>query len=88
MRAIMFGSIGVLAETSDMQRLGFNDAFREAGLDWSWSPQDYRAMLRQSGGQDRIARYAAARGVSVDAPALHAAKTRHFLARLAGGVPL
>lgn len=45
-------------------------------------------MLGRSGGQDRIAAHAAALGVTVDAAALHAAKSRHFAARLAKGVPL
>ena len=33
MKAILFGSIGTLIETSDLQREAFNEAFKEAGLD-------------------------------------------------------
>ncbi len=77
-KAILFGSIGVLAETSDMQRRAFNRAFADAGLDWKWSAGDYRAMLTASGGQDRVAHYAAARGETVDAATIHAAKSAHF----------
>ena len=36
MKAILFGSIGTLIETSDLQREAFNQAFKEAGLDWYW----------------------------------------------------
>lgn len=32
-KAILFGSIGTLIETSDLQRESFNEAFKEAGLD-------------------------------------------------------
>lgn len=83
----MLGSIGVVAETSHLQRAAFNAAFAEAGLDWVWSEPAYREMLARSGGHDRIARYAAARGESVDAAALQDAKTRLFREMLAQGVP-
>lgn len=45
MRAIIFGSIGTLVETSDLQRRAFNAAFAEAGLAWVWDEAPYRAML-------------------------------------------
>ncbi|MDC1185136.1 haloacid dehalogenase, partial [Alphaproteobacteria bacterium] len=31
MKAVLFGSIGTLIETSDIQRESFNQAFKEAG---------------------------------------------------------
>ncbi|MEL7107181.1 MAG: HAD-IA family hydrolase [Pseudomonadota bacterium] len=77
-RTLLLGSIGVLAETSDLQRRAFNRAFAEAGLSWIWSKPDYADMLAQSGGQDRVARYAASRGEQVDAAAIHLAKSHHF----------
>jgi len=40
-KAILFGSIGTLIETSDLQRESFNEAFKEAGLDWYWDQEDY-----------------------------------------------
>lgn len=36
MKAILIGSIGTLADTSDMRREAFNEAFAQAGLDWTW----------------------------------------------------
>jgi beta-phosphoglucomutase-like phosphatase (HAD superfamily) len=36
LQAVIFGSIGTIAETSDIQRQAFNLAFAEAGLDWNW----------------------------------------------------
>ena len=77
-RAIIFGSIGALVETSDMQRDAFNEAFREAGLDWNWDRETYRELLRKPGGLSRIERYAADRGETVDARALHRRKTELF----------
>lgn len=77
-KAILFGSIGVLAETSDLQRRAFNRAFAEAGLDWIWTEDQYRAMLAVAGGADRVERFAAERGQSVDSAAIHASKSAHF----------
>ena len=81
-QAILFGSIGTLVETSEIQREAFNDAFREAGLDWTWNRDDYREMLHRSGGKRRIAMFAQARGDDVDAGALHARKTALFDERI------
>ncbi len=88
MKALIFGSIGTLAETSELQRDAFNRAFRAAGLDWEWTPEIYAPMLTISGGRDRIVRYAESRGESVDADALHAEKSRLFQQRLLTGIAL
>ena len=45
-KAILFGSIGTLIETSELQRNAFNQAFSENGLDWNWSPTQYQDLLR------------------------------------------
>lgn len=83
MPAVMFGSISTVADTSELQRRCFNEAFQAHGLDWEWSRADYLAMLEHSGGQQRIASYAAARGESVDAQAVHATKSSIFQRHLA-----
>lgn len=88
MAALFLGSIGVLAETSHLQREAFNAAFAEAGLDWHWSEARYADLLTRSGGADRIASEATRRGEDVDAAALHARKSALFQQRLAQGVPL
>lgn len=80
-KAILFGAIGALVETSDMQRRSFNGAFEDAGLDWEWGREEYAELLRTPGGVRRIADYAEARGQEVDAEAVHAAKVAHFRAR-------
>ena len=83
MPALLLGSISTLADTSELQRQAFNEAFAAHGLDWRWDQDQYRSMLSQSGGQARIAGYARSRGESVDAKAVHETKTRIFQERLA-----
>ncbi len=83
MSAVLFGSISTLADTSELQRHAFNQAFAAHGLDWSWSQDQYRAMLGGNGGAQRIADFAAERGESIDAAAVHATKSRLFQELLA-----
>ena len=84
MSAILFGSISTVADTSELQREAFNQAFAEHGLDWHWNRDDYITMLDRSGGQGRIAAYADSVGATVDAAAVHESKSRIFRENLAG----
>ena len=77
-QAIFFGSVGTLAETSELQCQAFNKAFAEAGLDWFWHPNEYRELLREPGGVKRIRSEANRRKQSVDAEKIHALKVTHF----------
>jgi len=77
-KAILFGSIGTLVETSELQRRAFNQAFTKAGLDWNWSVETYRRLLTKSGGCQRIKDFAAQCGLKVDAKQLHQEKTIIF----------
>lgn len=79
-RALFVGAIGVLAETSDLQREAYNLAFRQTGLDWSWDRERYRGLLHDPGGVKRIAAEAARLGEVVDAEAVHARKVANFRA--------
>lgn len=87
MSAILFGSISTLADTSELQRQAFNEAFAEHGLDWRWDRDDYRSMLERSGGSARIAEYARSRGEDVDADAVHATKSATFQRLLTEDAP-
>lgn len=78
MSAVLFGSISTLADTSELQRQAFNEAFAESGLDWEWSRDDYVAMLSSNGGAQRIQEYAQARGQDIDAAAVHTRKSEIF----------
>ena len=83
MSAILFGSISTVADTSELQRQAFNQAFQVHGLDWQWDRGDYRAMLSKAGGQSRITDYADSLGESVDAKAIHETKSKLFQESLA-----
>ncbi len=83
MFAVLFGSISTIADTSELQRRAFNEAFAAHGLDWSWDRDDYREQLHGSGGVQRIADYAAARGEDVDAAGVHKSKSEIFRQSLA-----
>lgn len=78
MSAILFGSIGAIADTSELQRHAFNKAFELEGLDWYWSRAEYTSLLQKSGGRQRIEDYARSRGQSVDAEKLHRSKSEIF----------
>lgn len=89
LEAILFGSIGTLVETSDLQRRAFNRAFAEAGLDWNWNIGTYKRLLAQSGGRNRIQKYAIQQGIDVDTNMLHQRKTEIFDDFMAdGNLPL
>ena len=87
MPAILFGSISTVADTSEMQREAFNDAFAAHGLDWRWEQAEYRQLLTTAGGVRRIEAYAASTGDDVDAVAVHATKSKIFQERVAIAPP-
>ena len=60
MKAIFFGSIGSIVETSELQLKAFNEAFKLCGLDWVWELGDYKKMLLEAGGTKRIKAFALA----------------------------
>ena len=75
---LIFGSIGAVMETSDIQRRAYNQALKEAGLNWVWTPEIYAELLQQAGGQERLAMLAAATGSNLSTQrieAIHARKT-------------
>lgn len=93
--ALIFDVDGTLAETEEVHRAAFNEAFRAHGLDWAWSVADYRKLLRTTGGKERIAAFqrtalpAAHHLPPEEIARLHAAKTRLYAARVdAGGLAL
>ena len=86
LQAIIFGSIGTLTETSDLQRAAFNAAFAENGLGWHWTAEVYQHLVAEgtSGGEARIAAYAADRGEPpVDSAMLHSRKSALFQTAMA-----
>ena len=77
-KAVLFGSIGTIIETSDLQRKAFNQAFKRNNLNWLWTKKIYKDLLNKSGGKDRISNYAFQKKISVDAELLRNLKTKIF----------
>lgn len=92
--ALLWDVDGTLAETErDGHRLAFNRALADAGLNWQWSVEEYRQLLRIAGGRERLSHDLEQReGVRPDperVERLQASKQRHYAALLAqGGISL
>jgi HAD superfamily hydrolase (TIGR01509 family) len=57
LEAIIFDVDGTLAETEEVHRRAFNEAFADFGLDWFWPTDLYRELLRVTGGKERLRHY-------------------------------
>ena len=77
-KAVLFGSIGTIIETSDLQRKAFNQAFKKNDLNWVWTKKIYKFLLNKSGGKDRISNYVFQKKVSVDAERIRNLKTKIY----------
>ena len=92
--ALIFDVDGTLAETEELHREAFNEAFVEVGLDWHWGRRVYKELLRVAGGKERIRAFDQVRRSGPplsDAviAKLHRAKTERFAALMADkGCPL
>lgn len=93
LKALIFDVDGTLADTEAAHCAAFNDAFAAAGLAWHWDAAQYRALLRVTGGKERIAHFigtlpldeAEKARLCVRVPGLHADKTRRYAQRVAHG---
>jgi len=77
--AILFGSIGAIAETSDIQRRAYNAALKSHGVDWQWDEDTYRELIEFSGGKDRLRMLSRATGLGLTEDqiiSIHAEKTK------------
>ena len=78
MKSILFGSIGALVESSEIQRMAFNEAFKDFGLDWYWNIANYTTMLQTPGGFNRLVEYSNFKLTEVDAKKIHLLKIKYF----------
>lgn len=88
LKAIIFDVDGTLAETEELHRRAFNETFAAEGLDWDWSQDDYRELLKVTGGKERIAHFLTTRGENPadhNIAALHRDKTDRYTALMADG---
>ena len=77
-KGLLFGSIGSIVETSEIQRKSFNKAFKKSGLNWIWTKKKYINLLNKSGGKDRIAKYAERKNIKVNSQKIRNLKTEIF----------
>ena len=91
LKAVIFDVDGTLAETErDGHRIAFNKAFEQHQLDWYWDEALYGELLAVTGGKERIRYYLSdfntgfefAGDLTELIKALHASKTKHFVALL------
>jgi HAD superfamily hydrolase (TIGR01509 family) len=52
--ALIFDVDGTLAETEEIHREAFNEAFVATAIDWHWGRRIYKDLLRVAGGKERI----------------------------------
>ena len=57
LEALIFDVDGTLADTEEAHRLAFNQSFKQFELNWFWAKSEYRALLKISGGKERIKYY-------------------------------
>ena len=58
LKAVLFGSIGTIAETSELQRQSYNLAFKRLEIECYWNVANYCEMLKVPGGKERIKKFA------------------------------
>jgi len=93
--ALIFDVDGTLAETEEVHRMAFNEAFALGGLGWSWNQAAYKWLLQTTGGKERIRAFEKMRERGCDELSqtevdnLHRIKTRIYGETIArGGCPL
>ncbi len=89
-KALIFDVDGTLAETEEAHRAAFNQAFKQAGMDWNWSVDDYRQLLKTTGGKERMKAHQAGlpadqQMTDAEIKTLHAAKTKLYVKILKEG---
>ena len=89
--ALIFDVDGTLAETEEAHRAAFNESFADWGLGWHWTREDYKRLLKTTGGKERMRAWQkdlpeGAPRLSDDQIArLHSEKTARYGAILARG---
>ena len=89
-RALIFDVDGTLAETEEVHRQAFNEAFVAAGVDWRWGRTIYKELLRTAGGKERIRAFDRMREAEPllsdsEIAELHRLKTARYVELVAGG---
>jgi len=56
-KALLFGSIGVLTETSELQRKAYNTALELNNIEYTWNIGTYCELLKEPGGKKRLSSF-------------------------------
>ena len=91
--ALIFDIDGTMADTEEAHRTAFNLAFERFRLGWKWTRDDYRDLLKTTGGKERIVEHierlaltpAERRRLHDLVPDIHAEKTRFYSSVVADG---
>lgn len=57
-KALVFGSLDAVCDTSGLRLEAINRAFRECGMDWTWDADTFASLQRIPGGRHRLRWYA------------------------------
>jgi beta-phosphoglucomutase-like phosphatase (HAD superfamily) len=57
LRALIFDVDGTIADTEEIRRNAFNQAFKEHQLDWTWNKSLYSRLLKVAGCKERLKAY-------------------------------
>lgn len=93
LKGLIFDVDGTLAETEELHRRAFNQAFEDFGTGWHWSATQYARLLSITGGRERIQHYAREQGREQGRRppegdpeeyfrSLHRCKSKHYLCLL------
>ena len=90
LEALVFDVDGTLAETEELHRCAFNQAFARLGLGFDWDHALYTDLLQTTGGKERFIRFiedhrADRRDLIDRVGEVHAEKSRAYLELLRGG---
>ncbi|HUJ86234.1 MAG TPA: HAD-IA family hydrolase [Burkholderiales bacterium] len=93
LQALIFDVDGTIADTEEVHRQAFNAAFLAMDLGWNWGEAEYMALLRVSGGPERLAHYISGLRVKPGekqrlaglVPAIHREKTRLYYELISDG---
>jgi len=91
LKAVLFDVDGTLAETEEFHRQAFNAVFAAYAMDHVWSKDQYRELLKVTGGKERLAAYFAAQGIVIPESRireLHIAKNAGYAQGIASGAAL
>jgi HAD superfamily hydrolase (TIGR01509 family) len=84
--ALIFDVDGTMADTEEAHRTAFNLAFERARLPWRWNRDDYRELLKTTGGKERLSAFIERLDASpaertrllAHVPDIHAEKTKFY----------